>query len=108
MSSRGKVITSLVEGKGFCLVVLWPETARRETRCPLYRVRLFFMRKVPTTTKIVTDSITKLLLNSSQIVIDQLLASIPIVYLLHYKLLLTRKLLQTSLQLFTYFITNCY
>jgi hypothetical protein len=71
MSSRDEVTTSLVEGKWICLVVLWPETARRESRCPLYRAMLFFMHQVPTNS--ITDLITKVLLISLQI---QLLTSL--------------------------------
>ena len=41
MSSRDKVITSLIVGNVICLVVLWPETVRCETRCPLNHTMLF-------------------------------------------------------------------
>ena len=62
------------------------------------------MHKVPTTTEIVTDFITKVLLNSLQMVIDRLLTSLQ----LFTSLQTIIDLLLMSLQLFTYFITNCY
>ena len=40
-SSKDKAITSPTVGSGVCLVVLCPETVRRESECPLYRVVLF-------------------------------------------------------------------
>jgi hypothetical protein len=40
-SCECKVITSHIVGRVSCLVVLCPKTARRESRCPLYRAMLF-------------------------------------------------------------------
>ena len=41
MTGRDKVNTSLVVVNDICLVVMWPETARHETRCPLNCAMLF-------------------------------------------------------------------
>jgi hypothetical protein len=59
ISSKDEVITSPVVGNEFCLVVLWPETARPESRCPLYRVMLSSCTKSLQLQKLLLTSLQK-------------------------------------------------